>query len=526
MVAVKKLRIKFGPEESVKTFQKFPDINNCSNAKKVEKPISEDVTKAANQSRKRGPDELEEVQASKKQKLDRDLASQCLKLLRLLSDHEFGWLFCEPVDPVKLRIPDYFSVISKPMDLGTIKSRLLKNVYGSADEFAADVRLTFSNAMLYNPPGNSVHTVSKEIKEMFEVRWESLMRQKVSGLCRSEVREGSKRRPVEVDCIRQSSTETSAASGRFSVELSKPVKEKSEKGSLLLKPVKGQSKKDTPVVTPKALPMKLRIKQLGQGLGISSTVKTPSKGSALTAACKCGSCGLITCMCLKSCNSSGSEVSSLTDCLVKNTSGSQASESDPHSNGSISSKNEKNGCVSSQVDKPINNTLLNNELKATFPVMPPLPPEKALRAAILKSQFAETILKAKHRKVLDQSKKSDLINIHIEKEQMERAQREEKARIEAEMRAAKIAIRLQAETELKQRRERQRLELEKMKMTSDEENNFSSLKEDFVKLCGTSDMTRTWLHELGLFLKKDDCVEDMEVPDTTRVDDLEEGEIL
>lgn len=30
----------------------------------------------------------------------------------------------EPVDPIKLQLPDYFDVIKNPMDLGTIRKRL------------------------------------------------------------------------------------------------------------------------------------------------------------------------------------------------------------------------------------------------------------------------------------------------------------------------------------------------------------------------------------------------------------------
>ncbi|KAJ0242619.1 Transcription factor GTE12 [Hirschfeldia incana] len=517
MVGITKLRIKFGPEGSVKAFQTF---SSCTNAKITEKPIGEDeeedVIKPLNQSRKRGPDEeLEEVQANKKQKLNRVLSSQCLNLVKSLTGHEFGWLFGEPVDPVKLNIPDYFSVISKPMDLGTVSSKLLKNVYSFADEFAADVRLTFDNALRYNPPENFVHDVAKELLEIFEARWESLKKKKVSDLHG----EGSRRQSAEVGWVKQSSPETSESSGRFSVGLPKPLPEKSRKASLLLKPVAKLSRKDTPVVTPAALATKLRIKKFEKCLG--SRVENPSKGSTPTSACKCSSCGRITCICLKSCNSSGSEVSTLTDCLVKDNSVSQASESDPNSNGSISSKSD---CVSSQVDTP-----LDNELKKPLPPMPSLPPEKAVRAAILKCQFAETILKAKHRKVLDKSNKSDLIRIQIEKEQMEKTQREERARIEAEIAAAKLAARMRAQAELKEKRERQRLELEKMVKEVDlEENNASKFNEIMINLCGTCDPRRTWLPELGLFLINDDDSDedDPEVSDAMRIDDLEEGEIL
>ncbi|KAH0939378.1 LOW QUALITY PROTEIN: hypothetical protein HID58_006839, partial [Brassica napus] len=406
--------------------------------------------------------------------------------------------------------------------------RVMKMLKSSADEFAADVRLTFDNALRYNPPENFVHDVAKELLEIFEARWESLRKKKVSDLHGEKVTEGSRRQPVEVGWVRQSSPETSASSGRFSAELPKRAKEMSQKVPPLLKSVTKLSKKDTPVVTQTTLATKLRIKKFEQGLG--STVENPSKGSTPTSSCRCSSCGRITCICLKSCNSSGSEVSTLTDNLVKDNSCSQASESDPHSNGSISSKND---CVSSQLDTPLDNgklSFLSYELKKPLPPMPPLPPEKAIRAAILKCQFAETILKAKHRKVLDKSNKSDLIRIQIEKEQMEKTQREEKARIEAEIAAAKLATRMRAEAELKEKRERERLKLEKMVKEVDlEENNASKFNENMINLCGSCDPTRTWLPELGLFLRNDDDdsdEDDSEVFDAMRIDDLEEGEIL
>ncbi|XP_059664691.1 transcription factor GTE9-like [Cornus florida] len=85
-----------------------------------------------------------------------------------------GGFFNQPVDPQKLKIPDYFSIISEPMDLGTIKSKLEKNVYFSIDEFVSDVRLTFSNAMLYKPPKNAVHVMAKELNDIFNTKWKYL----------------------------------------------------------------------------------------------------------------------------------------------------------------------------------------------------------------------------------------------------------------------------------------------------------------------------------------------------------------
>jgi hypothetical protein len=57
------------------------------------------------------------------------------------------------------------------MDLGTVKKKLTNKSYFCTDEFAADVRLTFSNAMKYNPPGNQVHSVAEKMNIMFESEW-------------------------------------------------------------------------------------------------------------------------------------------------------------------------------------------------------------------------------------------------------------------------------------------------------------------------------------------------------------------
>ncbi|CAN1187954.1 Transcription factor GTE8 [Linum perenne] len=99
------------------------------------------------------------------------LMKQCGPLLNSLMSHKFGYIFNTPVDVVKLNIPDYFTIIKHPMDLGTIKSNLVSGVYSSPLEFAEDVRLTFSNAMLYNPKGNDVHMVAETLSKHFETRW-------------------------------------------------------------------------------------------------------------------------------------------------------------------------------------------------------------------------------------------------------------------------------------------------------------------------------------------------------------------
>lgn len=119
------------------------------------------------------PPEILNGQHQKKQKMDNGIKIECEKILKTLMTHKYGNLFNTPVDPVELAIPDYFTIITHPMDLGTIHKKLEDNSYPFAEAFADDIRLTFSNAMRYNPPKNFVHLMAKELNVLFDRYWRS-----------------------------------------------------------------------------------------------------------------------------------------------------------------------------------------------------------------------------------------------------------------------------------------------------------------------------------------------------------------
>jgi hypothetical protein len=62
----------------------------------------------------------------------------------------YAWIFYVPVDPVALSLPDYFDVIKKPMDLGTIRRKMDAGEYLYPHQFAEDVRQMFTNCYRYN----------------------------------------------------------------------------------------------------------------------------------------------------------------------------------------------------------------------------------------------------------------------------------------------------------------------------------------------------------------------------------------
>ncbi|XP_026390953.1 transcription factor GTE2-like [Papaver somniferum] len=108
---------------------------------------------------KRGPGEARLIGTMKK---------KCTTILKKLLTDKYGMhVFNVPVDPIKLMLHDYETIIKNPMDLGTVKGKLEKGVYRTPLEFAADVRLTFQNALLYNPKGHEVNSLAERLLKTF-----------------------------------------------------------------------------------------------------------------------------------------------------------------------------------------------------------------------------------------------------------------------------------------------------------------------------------------------------------------------
>jgi len=107
---------------------------------------------------------------------DRDLnRRKAREWLKLLMGMQTAGTFSKPVDPAALHAPDYFRVIAVPMDLGTVREKLRMVSYENMLALAEDIRLTFQNAMTYNPAGHFVHSAAAALLSTFD------------GLCRATV---------------------------------------------------------------------------------------------------------------------------------------------------------------------------------------------------------------------------------------------------------------------------------------------------------------------------------------------------
>ena len=81
---------------------------------------------------------------------------KCREILESIKKLKSASIFLEPVDYDGLGLKDYLDVIKKPMDLGTIETKLDDGDYQSNEEFAEDMKLIWKNAMTYNVPDSEV----------------------------------------------------------------------------------------------------------------------------------------------------------------------------------------------------------------------------------------------------------------------------------------------------------------------------------------------------------------------------------
>ncbi|NWS96389.1 BRDT protein, partial [Mionectes macconnelli] len=138
-------------------------------------------------------------------------------VMKAMWRHNYSWPFHQPVDAAALNLPDYYSIIKKPMDLGTIKKRLEHNYYTKAAECIEDFKTMFLNCYMYNKPGDDIVFMAEELEKVFmqkiaqmppEERLVSLNKGKKKGKKPEETQQ-----PIPGTSNEQSTNQTQAESG-------------------------------------------------------------------------------------------------------------------------------------------------------------------------------------------------------------------------------------------------------------------------------------------------------------------------
>ncbi|KAI9087533.1 hypothetical protein K1719_030403 [Acacia pycnantha] len=424
-------------------------ITSCTNTQKRSKLASQDrsVEVSATQVKNRAP--LGQNDPKRKRSIEpmkhsvqvtssnAMLMKQCEDLLDCLMSHEYAYIFNKPVDTVALKIPDYRHVIKHPMDLGTVKRRITSSRYSNPMDFAADVRLTFSNAKSYNPPGHYAHNMADTLGKYFKRRWKVI----------------EKKIPVVNIVAPKSSKPTTRVETKISDQLPPLKKKKFRSNDSDGSSTSGSESDADKVSEPPS--------NLKENVGSVLTLD-PGKGNHGDSETKKDSMNMI-----------------------------GQIEQSPHSRA-VGTE----GC-------------LEGESASERQVSP----EKLSRADLLRSRFADTILKAREKAL-----EKDPYKPIIEREQHERRLKKGKAQLLAEAKAAKEAkIKAEAEAaaETKRKREQEReaarQALENMEKTIDISDNCQLLKDlEMLGLGYYVQVGSNPLEQLGLYLKLDEYEDENE----------------
>jgi bromodomain-containing factor 1 len=104
--------------------------------------------------------------------MDNKTKNELLGIIRALSLLPCARPFLKPVDTVALCIPDYLEIIQKPIDLGTIKKKLMNKSYDNTDQYLEDIYQIFDNCRKYNTdPRNPVRLLCEDLQTQFEFQW-------------------------------------------------------------------------------------------------------------------------------------------------------------------------------------------------------------------------------------------------------------------------------------------------------------------------------------------------------------------
>ncbi len=83
-------------------------------------------------------------------KLSKEQIQGSINLLETVCSDPNAQPFLEPVDWQELELLDYPKIVKTPMDLSTVRAKLLSGEYATLEEFIAQIQLIWDNCKLYN----------------------------------------------------------------------------------------------------------------------------------------------------------------------------------------------------------------------------------------------------------------------------------------------------------------------------------------------------------------------------------------
>ncbi|KAK2054155.1 hypothetical protein LY76DRAFT_523067 [Colletotrichum caudatum] len=143
-----------------------PQVRRASTQNDLDRP-----KRAIQPTKNRDPDYSAKNFNKKKLPIELQFAYEVLSELMDTKNAHCNFAFLAPVDPVALAIPTYFTIIKRPMDLGTIMTKIKNYDYQSIKDFQTDIKLVFKNCYKFNQPGQPVYEQGQQLELIFRNLW-------------------------------------------------------------------------------------------------------------------------------------------------------------------------------------------------------------------------------------------------------------------------------------------------------------------------------------------------------------------
>ncbi|KAL9957398.1 hypothetical protein ACROYT_G039030 [Oculina patagonica] len=105
-----------------------------------------------------------QAQASKQPLTSKDYDS-LKRLLRSLQSHKMAWPFLEPVNADE--VPEYYDVITDPIDFSMIEERMNSKSYSSLEFFVSDITKIFDNCRYFNQRDSPYYRCAEVLESFF-----------------------------------------------------------------------------------------------------------------------------------------------------------------------------------------------------------------------------------------------------------------------------------------------------------------------------------------------------------------------
>merc|ERR1739844_266080 len=101
------------------------------------------------------------ARSKRRREVDDDLDS----MLNQMMKNKDGWPFDRPI--TKAEAPDYHKIITKPMDLRTVRSGIVRMKYTCNQEVLEDIRQVFANCWAYNRSDAEEYSCGVRLEKYF-----------------------------------------------------------------------------------------------------------------------------------------------------------------------------------------------------------------------------------------------------------------------------------------------------------------------------------------------------------------------